>query len=210
MCTKRHGPYYGLIITAALFGLWLAAGYTQHLNSGIFPTPSEVWDALRFLVQSGALQHHIGVSLVRVALGWALAALAGIPVGLLMGCSRRAAAIFGPAVHFFRQIPPTAWIPLFLVWLGIGEASKLAVIFYAAIGPIILNTALGVQSIAPEYWEVARVLCLQPMAVFKKLIWPGSRAAVYTGLRMALSLSWRALVAAEMLAGTSGLGYLVM
>ncbi|HHT73549.1 MAG TPA: ABC transporter permease [Firmicutes bacterium] len=206
----KLSPYCGLIIPGMLVGLWLWAGYTGRIKSGLFPTLPQVGEAALIMGRSGELWNHITSSLTRVVCGWFAAVLVGVPLGLMMGCSRRAEAVLGPAVHFLRQIPPVAWIPLFLVWLGIGELSKFAVIFYAAVGPVILNTSLGVQSISQEFWEVARVFCLGPWTVLKRLIWPGSRKAVYTGLRVALGLSWRALVAAEMLAGSSGLGYLVM
>lgn len=210
MRTDKSKPYHGLILPGLLIGLWLWAGHTGRIQGGIFPTLPAVWETFLLMAHSGTLWSHITASLTRVICGWLAAALVGIPLGLMMGVSRKAEAILGPSIHFFRQIPPVAWIPLFLVWLGIGELSKLAVIFYAAAGPIILNTALGVRSISRQYWEVAQVLCLRPWTVLRRLIWPGSLPAVYTGLRVALGLSWRSLVAAEMLAGTSGLGYLVM
>jgi len=210
MRTSRRFAFSGLIIPGLLAGVWLWAGSTGRIAVGLFPSLPQVVRTLAAMVQSGTLWGHITASIARVACGWLAAAAVGIPLGLAIGLSRRAEAFVGPTLHFLRQIPPIAWIPLFLAWMGIGELSKFAVIFYAAVSPIILNTALGVRSIPREFWEVAQVLCLPVSAVFKKLIWPGSRAAVSTGLRVALGLSWRALVAAEMLAGTSGLGYLVM
>lgn len=200
----------GLIIPTSILFLWVFLGMIGRLNTQLFPTLGEVWDAFCYLVKKGLLWHHVADSLSRVLAGFGLAILVGVPLGLLMGCVPQSHVWFGPMLHFLRQIPPTAWVPVFLLWFGIGEGPKFAVIFYASVFPIVINSALGVQQIPREYWEVSRVLCLSPWKTLTTLVIPGSYQAVCTGLRLGMGMSWRAIVAAEMLASTSGLGYLVM
>ncbi len=200
----------GLVFPMGLVGIWLLLGVMGRLNNQIFPTPGEVLESFAYLCREGSLWSHLSISLFRVFAGFALAALVGVPIGILMGCVPQSQVWFGPTLHFLRQIPPTALIPLFLLWFGIGEAPKLAVIFYAALFPIVVNGALGVQQIAWDYWEVSRVFCLSPWKTLRTLVIPGSWGSVFTGLRLGMGMSWRAIVAAEMLASTSGLGYLVM
>lgn len=205
-----HHSWKGLVIPFGLFLFWFLLGWTGRLNSQLLPSPKEVWEASQFLVQKGLFWSHVGSSLTRVFAGFGLAILVGVPLGLVMGTMPQGQIWFGPMLHFLRQIPPTALVPVFLLWFGIGEAPKFAVIFYAAVFPIVINSALGVQQISKEYWEVSRVLCLSPVKTLTMLIIPGSYDAVFSGLRLGMGMSWRAIVAAEMLASTSGLGYLVM
>lgn len=200
----------GLVFPLGLVLVWVLLGCTGALNSQILPSPGEVLEAFGYLFREGLLWSHLSSSLFRVFAGFALATLVGVPIGILMGCVPQSREWFGPTLHFLRQIPPTALIPIFLLWFGIGEAPKLAVIFYAAIFPIIVNAALGVQEIPQDYFEVSRVLCLSPWKTLRNLVIPGSWGSVFTGLRLGMGMSWRAIVAAEMLASTSGLGYLVM
>lgn len=206
--TKK--TWKGLVFPCSLLLAWFIVGSSNRLNTQLCPTLKEIYAACQYLWHGGLLLTHIGSSLMRVFLGFGLAILVGIPLGLVMGCLPQGETWFGPTLHFFRQIPPTAWIPVFLLWFGIGEGPKLAVIFYAALFPIIVNTALGVQQIPREYWEVTQALCLSPWKTLRTLILPGSYGAVFTGLRLGMGMSWRAIVAAEMLASTSGLGFLVM
>lgn len=210
MAKARESSWKGLVFPLGLLALWFFLGWTDKLNSQILPSPGEVLDAFRLLLQEGLLYSHVSSSVTRVFGGFGLAVLVGVPFGILMGCLPQSQVWFGPTLHFLRQIPPIALVPLFLLWFGIGEAPKLVVIFYAALFPIVVNAALGVQEISKDYWEVSRVLCLSPAKTLRTLILPGSYVAVFTGLRLGMGMSWRAIVAAEMLASTSGLGYLVM
>ena len=210
MLERDKCSWQAYVIPFLIFFIWCALSVTGRLNAGVFPTVSEVWDAFLYLTSQGLLLKHILDSLFRVIVGFGMAIAVGVPLGILMGWIPKSQIWFGPFLHFLRQIPPTAWIPLFLLWLGIGEGSKLAVIFYASVFPIAINTALGVQQIPNEYWEVSRALCLPAGKTLTKLILPGSLQAIFTGLRLGMGMSWRALVAAEMLASSSGLGYLIM
>ncbi|HHT90679.1 MAG TPA: ABC transporter permease [Firmicutes bacterium] len=206
----RESHWQGLVFPGGILVLWFLLAYTGKLNRHTIPSPGEMISAFGSLCRDGVLWSYLSTSLWRVLSGFVLAAMVGVPLGLIMGCFPQTVIWFGPTLAFLRQIPPTALIPLFLLWLGIGEGSKLAVIFYAALFPIVVNSCLGVQEISRDYWEVSRALCLPPWNTLRRLILPGSLEAVFTGLRLGMGLSWRAIVAAEMLASTSGLGYLVM
>ncbi len=210
MATVRRGGFKGLVFPLGLLSVWFLLSYTGKLNNQILPAPGGVLEAFLYLGRSGLLWSHLGSSLFRVFTGFALAALVGVPLGILVGCVPQSQVWFGPTLHFLRQIPPTALIPLFLLWFGIGEAPKLAVIFYASLFPIVVNSALGVQEIPKAYWEVGQVYCLSPWKMLTRIVIPGSWGSVFTGLRLGMGMSWRGIVAAEMLASTSGLGYLVM
>ena len=210
MENARESNWKGLVFPAGILVLWFLLGCTGRLNRHIIPSPGDIISAFGHLWRQGLLWSHFSTSLLRVFAGFALAAIVGVPLGMLMGWFPQSTFWFGPTLGFLRQIPPTALIPLFLLWFGIGEAPKLAVIFYAAFFPIVVNSALGVHEISQDYWEVSQALCLSPWKTLRFLILPGSLEAVFTGLRLGMGLSWRAIVAAEMLASTSGLGYLVM
>lgn len=200
----------GLVLPAVLLGVWYVLGSTGHLDASIFPTIGQVAQAAVHLGRTGQLVSHVYVSLTRVAQGFAWAAAVGVPVGIVLGWSRRAKPWLDPTIHFLRQIPPIAWIPVFILWFGIGEASKVVVIFYAALFPILVNTTLGVQQIPRSLWEVAALLRFSLAQYLTRLVVPGSAPSIMTGLRLGMGMSWRVLVAAEMLAASSGLGFLIM
>ncbi len=198
---------YGFILPLLLLFLWQ---YLSTRSTGFLPTPKEVGEGFVYLYSTGRLQGDLKISLTRVLGGFFFASFVGVPLGFSLALVPRIRMGLMPLVQFLRQIPPIAWIPLFLVWFGIGEASKVAVIVYAALFPIVLNTFLGASQIPTQYWEVAQALELSPFKVLTKLVLPAAAPFVFTGLRLAMGMSWRALVAAEMIASSSGLGYLIM
>jgi sulfonate transport system permease protein len=162
------------------------------------------------LVASGELQAHVRISLVRIGQGFLLAAGLAVPAGILVAVFSPFAQYVSPILGFLRQVPPVAWIPVLIMVLGIGEATKLAVIVYAAFFPIFMNTVLGITQIDRRFWEVARLLEFSPRETLRELILPAAAPSLIAGLRLGMSNSWRALVAAEMLAAFSGLGYMIM
>ncbi len=200
----------GVVLPAFLLGVWHIMGTTGHMDGSIFPETGQVLQAAIHLWQNGQLASHVYVSMGRVVQGFLWAAVVGVPVGIVLGWSRRVKPWLDPTIHFLRQIPPIAWIPVFILWFGIGEASKVVVIFYAALFPILVNTTLGVQQIPRSLWEVAALLRFSLVQHLTRLVIPGSAPTVMTGLRLGMGMSWRVLVAAEMLAASSGLGFLIM
>jgi len=188
---------------------WELASHQGWVSPQLLPPLEAVGGAFLSLFSSGDLVRHLGISLLRVILGFFLATLVGVSLGMAMGWFRRWWGFFDPLVEILRPIPPMAWIPLAILWMGIGEASKIYIIFYGAFFPIVINTTLGVKSIDENLLKMARSMNLKGWLLFKEVIFPGSLPAVVTGLRIGLGVGWMCLVAAELIAAESGVGYLI-
>ena len=207
---NKQVSWRGLVIPLIVIIFWWGLGKAGLINLQLIPSIEQVCQALLELIKGQTLMRHLAISIQRVLIGFIFAGVIGVPFGIILGWFPGLQPWFNPTLHFLRQIPPVAWIPLFIMWFGIGEASKNAIIFYAAFFPIFLNTQLGVSQIAKEYWEVARLYQFPWSKTLVKLVLPGSARTIITGLRLGMGMSWRALVAAEMLAANSGLGYLIV
>lgn len=175
----------------------------------LFPTPRMVWDATIELWRSGELWDAISISLQRAMKGWLLGASIGIPVGLAVGSSRLARAAVDPFIHFFRFVPALALISLFLLWFGIGEASKVNLVAYATAFVIIVSTAGGAASVSKDKRDAARCLGASGFEVFTQVTIPATVPAIYLGMRLALANAFLVIVAAEALGTRSGLGFLI-
>jgi sulfonate transport system permease protein len=206
---KFQGVLRGIALPLLALICWGLAT-SQGFGGGILPTPKDVVTAFGRLLATKELQTHIQISLFRIGQGFFLATGLAIPIGILVASFPRFGQTVLPTLEFLRQIPPVAWIPVFILVLGIGEATKLAVIIYAAFFPILVNTILGMTQIDHRFWEVARLLQFSRRETLRELILPAAAPSLIAGLRLGLSNSWRALVAAEMLAAFSGLGYMIM
>jgi len=178
------------------------------VSSSLLPAPSDV---LRALVDLGgaALAAHVGASVLRVAAGFALGAAAAIAVGTLVGLSRLARALLDPGLQALRAIPSLAWVPLLLLWLGIGEPPKLAMIAIGAFFPVYMGVVAGIGDVDRKLVEVARAMCLTRAALARRVLLPAALPAALTGLRNGLGLAWMFMVAAELIAATRGIGYLL-
>jgi NitT/TauT family transport system permease protein/taurine transport system permease protein len=139
-------------------------------------------------------------------MGFVVAAAFGIPLGLLMGWNRRAEALINPVFLLIRPIPPLAWIPLAILWLGLGDAAKIMVIFFAAFVPSVINTFTGVRAIEPHLIEAARMLGTGRWRFISEVLVPAAAPMIFTGLRLSLQASWTTLVAAELVGALAGLG----
>ena len=175
---------------------------------------SETWELIAhpFYVGQGVDQGlfwHIFASLKRVALGYCLAAFAGIALGTLVGQSEWAMRGLDPIFQVLRTVPPLAWLPLSLAAFKDGNPSAIFVIFITAIWPIIINTAVGIRNIPQDYQNVAKVLRLNQFEYFTKIMIPAAAPYIFTGLRIGIGLSWLAIVAAEMLIGGVGIGFFI-
>ena len=203
------------VSTFALLGvLWyVTTSVTQILPSVYFPTPAEVWQALRQITvegyAGGRLHEHFLHSGKLVLMGFVAAVSIGVPLGMLMGGSRRAEALINPAFLLLRPIPPLAWIPLAIVWLGLGDAAKVLVIWFAAFVPAVINSYAGVRSIEPHLIEAARSLGIGPRMLVQEVLFPGSLPLVFTGLRLSLQACWTTLVAGELIGAIVGLGHVL-
>jgi ABC-type nitrate/sulfonate/bicarbonate transport system permease component len=181
------------------------------------PSPVQVAAGLGDLITTGMppghpLHLHIYYSLQRVLMGYALALGIAVPLGLLMGWSRTVCTLFEPLVEIVRPIPPLAWIPLSILWFGIGIKSAAFIIFLGAFFPILLNTINGVRGIDPVLIEAARMLNANRRFLFLKVLIPGAMPSLLTGMRIGIGVGWMSLVAAEFTGVREGygLGYMIM
>jgi nitrate/nitrite transport system permease protein len=155
------------------------------------------------------LGYHIMASLSRVVIGYSLAAIVGVAFGTLVGSSKFFMRGFDPIFQILRTVPPLAWLPISLAAFRDGQPSAIFVIFITAVWPIIINTAAGIRNIPSDYTNVARVLRLNPLEYFLKIMVPAAAPYIFTGLRIGIGLSWLAIVAAEMLTGGVGVGFFI-
>lgn len=175
----------------------------------VFPTPGQTLVELWRMLGEGTLLRYTVASLYRVAIGFSLAALIGIPVGLWMGWSTRAFRALNPMVQALRPISPIAWIPVAILWFGVEDASAIYLIFVSSIFPIITGAFTAVHSIPSVYVRSARNFGLERAELFRYVVFPASLPQIITSLRLALGIAWVVIVAAEMIAVQSGLGYVI-
>ncbi len=193
-----------------LLSAWQACSMLALFPPFLVPPPASVARAFVALLASGDLAKHLAVSFGRVVAGFTLAFLFAFPLGIVSGRSPRLQRVTAPLFEFFRHIPPIATIPLLILWFGIGELPKLAVIVMATFFPVFLNTEHGIRTVDPKLIEVGRVFGLPPRAIFFRLLLPAALPDIFLGIRLGLGYSWRSLIGAELIAATSGLGYLIL
>jgi NitT/TauT family transport system permease protein/taurine transport system permease protein len=195
---------------AAVLAVWYVLSANQIISPTRFPAPREVWESLRQIVLAGyadaRLHTHILHSVNLVLMGFAVAVATGVPLGLAMGWSRRVEALVNPAFLLIRPIPPLAWIPLAIVWLGLGDGAKVLVIWFAAFVPSVINSYAGVRSIEPHMIEAARTLGVGRWMLVREVLVPAALPMIFTGLRLSLQACWTTLVAAELIGAAAGLG----
>jgi ABC-type nitrate/sulfonate/bicarbonate transport system permease component len=205
------------LLPLILIVVWQGLSLIKVIPSHLLPSPFRILLGLKDLMVIGMppghlLPYHVLYSLCRVAFGFACAALLGIPLGLLMGGSPRLRRLINPVIELVRPIPPLAWIPIAILWFGIGMKSAAFIIFLGAFFPILLNTVSGVVSINPIYFEVARTLNAKRKDIFFKVLLPGSVPSIFVGMRIGVGIGWMTLVAAEFTGVKTGygLGYMIM
>ncbi len=197
-----------LIVAGIFLTSWHAA--VRLSGSDLFPTPLEVARGIIELAQKGLLLKYIVASLFRVTWGFVLATVVGVPFGLLLGWYARAFQAFNPMIQMFRPISPIAWIPVAILWFGINDAAPVFLIFLASVFPITVSATAAVQNMQPVYLRAAQNFGLSRGQLFRRVILPASLPQIITGLRIALGIAWLVVVAAEMIAVNSGLGYLII
>ena len=204
---KLQSTLLALVVPALVVILWVVATSTGTTPESILPRITTVGNTLATLAQDGTIPSDLSISLIRVVEGYLIAAVIGITLGSLMGMSRIAREMLLPTITALRQIPLLAWIPLLILWCGIGETSKVVFIVMAAFFPILSNTLAGVASTPLEYVEVARLNKLSRWKTFTRVYLPHALPQIQTGLKLGLGVSWMAVVGAELIASTSGVGY---
>lgn len=176
----------------------------------LFPAPLEVASAIVELIAKGLLFKYAAASLFRVTWGYLLAVLVGVPFGLCLGWYLPARQAFNPLIQVFRPISPIAWIPVAILWFGVTDAAPIFLIFLASVFPIAVSAMAAVRGVHPVYLRAGRNFGLSSFELFRRVILPATLPEILTGLRIALGIAWLVVVAAEMIAANSGLGYLII
>jgi taurine transport system permease protein len=196
-----------------ILGAWWLVTALALIEPLFLPPPSAVLDKAWLLMTKGymdsTLWQHLGASLQRIGLALLFAVLTAIPVGIAIGHNRIARGIFDPLIEFYRPIPPLAYLPLIVIWCGIGEFSKVLLIYLAIFAPIAIATATGVRTVDPTKLRAAQSLGATRWQLIRHVILPSALPDILTGVRIGLGVGWSTLVAAELIAATSGLGFMV-
>jgi ABC-type nitrate/sulfonate/bicarbonate transport system permease component len=205
---SRLFPY--VLAAIAIVVVWQGVVITTKPSDAVLPAPVAVASEFGRLLENGTLLTDALISVARVVSAWLLGAVVAIPLGLLMGSSRRFESVVDPFVELLRPISPLAWIPLAILWLGIGESGKIMVVFVGTFFPLLLNTVSGVKNVDPTLLDAGRVFgCTSRASLFRRVILPAALPGIVTGLRIAFGTGWAAIIAAELVAARSGLGYLI-
>jgi NitT/TauT family transport system permease protein len=197
-----------LAVMAAVIAVWWAV--VARTDSAIFPTPLQVVAGALELARDGTLWEHIGASLMRVGIGFGLAVLVAVPLGLWMGWVGGAYNTLNPIFQMLRPISPIAWIPLAILWFGVGDVSPIFLIFLASVFPMIVQTTAGVHTIERRYLRAAANFGVTRSVLFRRVVIPAVLPQIIVGMRIGIGVAWLVVVAAEMIALRSGLGYLIM
>jgi NitT/TauT family transport system permease protein len=198
--------------SVAVISLLIAAWWAIVAATGsvIFPAPWQVVTGTIELVRDGTLWEHIGASLLRVGTGFALAVAFAVPLGLWMGWVRGAFTTLNPLFQILRPISPIAWIPIAILWFGVGDASPIYLIFISSVFPMIVQTTEGVHTIEGRYLRAAENFGVSRYTLFRRVVIPAVLPQIIVGMRVGLGVAWLVVVAAEMIALRSGLGYLII
>ncbi|OJH38906.1 taurine ABC transporter permease TauC [Cystobacter ferrugineus] len=201
-----------LTVSTLLF-LWWAVTTSGLIEPLFLPAPQAVarkgWELVTQGYMDASLWQHLGASLGRIGVALLAAVLTAIPLGIAMGRSRVARGIFDPLIEFYRPIPPLAYLPLIVIWCGIGELSKVLLIFLAIFAPIAIATAAGVRHVDPTRLRAAQSLGATQAQLIRHVILPSALPDILTSVRIGLGVGWSTLVASELIAATSGLGFMV-
>lgn len=221
----RPGQAYGVpgngdsvlisfIVIIALVILWWAVTTSGLVEPLFLPSPQAIFEKFVNLSTRGftgvSLLAHIEISLFRVFSAFLLACIVGVPLGLWMGTSSIVRGIFDPPIEFYRPVPPLAYLPLMIIWFGIGETAKILLIFASAFAPVVLGARSGVKSAAMEQIQAAYSFGATRWQVMSQIIFPAALPEIITAMRVGIGFGWTTLVAAEMVAATKGIGYMVL
>jgi ABC-type nitrate/sulfonate/bicarbonate transport system permease component len=195
---------------ASFLGIWQVASELSLAPAFLLPSPLDVIREGYGLIDAGILQRHVVSSMTRMLSGFGLALISGVILGALMGWFRLVDDIVDPLVELVRPVSPLALLPLSILWLGIGQASKIFTIWYGCIFPILLNTYSSVRNIPKSSVEAARILGAEPDEMLRKVVFFHSLPTILTGARISFAIGMIVIVAAEMVAADSGLGYMIL
>ena len=199
----------GGMLPVILLIAWEAAGAMGKLNPILLPTPSEILEEFVLLTASGELASHLGISAWRALLGFLLGGGLGLAAGIWVGFSYKTERLLDPSIQMLRTLPHLAIAPLFILWFGFGETSKVLLIAKGSFFTLYVNTFLGIRSVDSKLFDVARVLEFSKWQLITKLIVPASLPNIFLGIRLSIGVAWLGLVVAEMIGSSSGIGYLI-
>jgi sulfonate transport system permease protein len=202
--------FVGLILPASLLIAWQLLADSGRISTLLFPSPTTIFDTTLDLAQSGILWDNAWVSIKRVMWGMLIGCSLGMAFGVLVGMARSAETLLNPSVQMIRMVPHLALTSLFVLWFGIGETSKVLLIAKGVFFPVYIAMYLGFRNVDAKLVEVARVLQFSPLDLFRKILLPGSLSHLFIGLRLSMGVAWGTLVIAEMIAASSGLGYMMV
>ncbi len=198
----------------ALLLVWQCVAWLELVPALFLPGPAAVWSRFLETVSQGfggaTLQEHAAASLGRVAAAFAASCVTAVPVGLAMGVNRVIRGVLDPAIEFYRPIPPLAYLPLTIIWFGIGEFSKILLIYLACFAPMVIATRAGVRAATVEQVRAAYSLGAGRLQLICQVLFPAALPEVLTGMRIGLGFAWTTLVAAEMVAASQGLGFMIL
>jgi sulfonate transport system permease protein len=216
MKDEKTAIYYNIssVIIAAIIPvfvlvMWKVTVSRGLVNTNIVASPESVADVFKTMLANGKYKKNVVASLTRVVKGFAFGALAGLVVGILLGLYKNLNRAMVAVIGILRPIPPIALIPFFILWLGIGETSKITIIAIGSFWPVLLNTMQGIQEADEKLLQVAQVLRKNRVVAFVKIILPSAVPSIFTGLRLGISQAWTCVVTAEMIAASAGVGFMI-
>ena len=202
MIRRIHERLKGYYIFVLVFILWIVICKLEVWNQYIMPTTQKVYTTFKNMIIDGSIFENIFI-------GYFISSILAIPLGMLFGCKTKLYKFFKPLLEFMRCTPPLALIPMLILWFGIGEKSKIIIIILASFFPIFLNTLSGIKNCDPKLIEVGKVFNFSNFEIFSKIIIPNALVDIFVGLNLGLGYSFRAIIGAELVAASSGLGYLI-
>lgn len=212
--TSHRIPFLSMLSVLSLFLIWFGITRWGDIPEFLIPTPASVWEAFVEVAfhgyREGTLLLHLRDSLLRVIVGFLAACITAIPLGLAMGYNRRIKAFFDPLIEFYRPLPPLAYYTLLVIWLGIGNESKVALLYLAAFPPLSISAMSAVRGVTEERIHSARSLGASNRQVFFHVIVPSCLPEIFIGMRVSVGFTYTTLVSAEIVAATSGVGWMVL
>ncbi len=193
-----------------ILGVWITGSSLSWWSSYIIPSPMRVLSTAVKLIKNGELLKHLTISFSRIFSGFFITFIIAVPSAVLFGMFPKVHNYFKGILEFMRHTPPLALIPMIILWFGIGELSKIIIIILASFFPVFLNTLKGIQSCDKKIIEVGQVFNFTKYEIFKKIILPSAVPDILTGIKLGIGYSWRSIIGAEMIAASSGIGYLIL
>lgn len=207
---KKKVLLRGLLFPTLLTIVWQIIGSMGIVSSTVLPTPLDIVIAFQQLILTGELPSHLQVSIFRAALGFLVGAGLGLVFGIIVGFSSKTEAYMDPSIQMLRTVPHLAVAPLFILWFGFGEVSKVLLIAKGAFFPIYVNTFLGIRGVDSKLFDVARILQFSRWKQVTRLILPAALPSILLGIRLSLGIAWLGLVVAELMGSSEGIGYMIM